>query len=94
MLNFQGGNFVSYVLQIRLLKTDRFYWFYPKRSAETPLDLGLTDVFFKKSQYDCTSVLNDEIPEEKVHLMSKMSVLQQFSQKLAQVGQKWHFFVF
>ena len=37
-------------------------------------------------------MLNNEVPGEKVQLMSKILVPQQFCQKAARVGQKRHFF--
>ena len=50
--------------------------------------------FSKKATYNCSSALNDEVPGEKWHLISKMVVLQQICHKTARVGQKRHFFGF
>ena len=51
-----------------------FCWFCRKSPAEMPQYLSPLDIFSKKLTSNCSSTFNDEVPGEKVHLMSKMAV--------------------
>ena len=55
--------------------------------------LSPMEVFSKKLTYGCSSMLNDEVPWEKVTSCQKNGVPTMLPKK-ARVGQKWHFFGF
>ena len=75
-------------------KTGAFLLIFPKKARQNALLSRPDGQFFKKLTYDFSSVLNNEVPGENVHLVSKLLVLQQSCQKAARVEQKWHFFGF
>ena len=50
--------------------------------------------FYNNLTYGCSSALNDTVPGEKRHLISKTAVRQQFFHKTAQVGENGTFFGF
>ena len=56
--------------------------------------LGPTDVFSTRLAYDCSSALNNEVPGDRVHLISKTVVLQWFCQKNHQNRAKTALFCF
>ena len=50
--------------------------------------------FFKKITYDCNIVLDNKVPGEKVQLVSKTAVPQQFCQKKPELGKNGIFWCF
>ena len=52
------------------------------------------DVFLKNLTYDCSSVLNYEVLGEKVHLMSKILVPNNFAKKWPELDKNGTFLVF
>ena len=75
-------------------KMNYFCWFCRKSPAEMPQYLSPLDIFSKKLTSNCSSTFNDEVPGEKVHLMSKVLAPQQFCQKAARIGAKTALFWF
>ena len=81
MLKIFGGQIVTPYFASPSLKNGPFLLVLPKKAHRNALISWPGKRFSKKLTYDCSSLLNDEIPGEKVHLMSKMPVPQQFCKR-------------
>ena len=66
----------------------------PQTPIKRPSYLRPMTFFSKAPTYDCSSALNDEVPGEKVHLVSKTLTPRRFCQKTAQNWAKNTFLLF
>ena len=75
-------------------KTDRFFWFCAKRSAEMSPYLSPSEEFSEIPTYKLSSAPGLEVWPAKLHLILISAMPHSFDWKHCQNGQKWHFFVF
>ena len=91
-LNIFGRNILFPDFQIRQLKGDRFFWFFPKRPVETPPYLSQLEAFSKEKYVRFQFCIWTERSSGKRPLILASVNPQSFDWKWCQNDRKRHFF--